>query len=283
GPLGLAADALRRVGVSAVEYVLKLSGYLLSSRPLGILAVSLAAVGAGVTCVREWRRHTALVLTTLAAGALTLIWPFAQGRLLLPLLPLLGLLVAVAAERGIRRTPARSQWGPRVALGLIALAVVIRQVELRDVAAHAYQAGVLPPAEDFSPTLTLAVRSRFIFQVNRGVAAYTGPRDRIMVDAPAAVYLYTGRQTVAAQPTESHLAESVFAEPGAYLAGRILRDSVTVIVWAPPGDALERDLRTVLDHCPQVLRREPLGFPAFYRVVERDTTCLRARIPGVEW
>jgi hypothetical protein len=95
-----------------------------------------------------------------------------------------------------------------------------------------------------------------------------------MVDAPAAVYLYTGRRTVAAQPTESRLASSVFGVPGRYLAERILADSVTVVVSAP---ALEQDVLTIARSCPRVLARDPSALAVYFRVT-RDETCLRDRI-----
>jgi hypothetical protein len=274
GPLALAGYAGRTTAANAVEYVPKLASYLFSSQAIGVGIVGVASVAVAVACVRMWRAHTALVVTTLAASALTLLWPFAQGRLLLPLLPFLGLLAAGAAQLGIRRMPTRFAWAAPVALGLTALAVTLRQVQLREAAGRAYQTGVLPPAEDLSPTLTLAVRSRFIYQVAQWVRTHTAREDRIMVDAPAAVYLYTGRRTVAGQPTESRLASSVFGVPGRYLAERILADSVTVVVGAP---GLEQDIRTIAASCPRVLERDP-STPAVYFRVTRDETCLRHRI-----
>jgi len=56
-----------------------------------------------------------------------------------------------------------------------------------------------------------------------------------MADAPAAVYLYTGRKTAAAAPAEPAFAPSVFQVPGRYLATRILADSLTVIVLGSRG------------------------------------------------
>ena len=188
--------------------------------------------------------------------ALTLVWPFAQGRLLLPLLPFLGLLAASSVEAGVRRTPSRVRWGLPAALALAAVVVTLRQAGLRDIAARSYATGVLPPPGDLSPTLTLAVRSRFIYQTAGWVRAHTASQDRIMVDAPAAVYLYTGRRTVPASPTESRLGPSAFAVPGGYLAGRILTDSVSVVVWAPPAPELERDILTIQARCPDVLQRD---------------------------
>ncbi|MGH7528761.1 MAG: hypothetical protein ACREMN_00100, partial [Gemmatimonadales bacterium] len=163
-------------------------------------------------------------------------------------------------------------------LGLVALGVTLRQVELREAAGRAYVTGAVR-LEDQSPAMALAFRSRFIAHVSGWVQQHTTPADRIMVDAPAAVYLYTGRRAVPGQPTESRLAESVFADPGRYLAERILRDSVTVVIWAPPAAALERDLATIAAGCPRVLAREASQLALFFRVT-RDETCLRRILHG---
>ncbi|MGH7699133.1 MAG: hypothetical protein ACREMJ_01220 [Gemmatimonadales bacterium] len=277
GPLALVGYAGRTVAMHAVEYLVKLASYLVSSRWIGVGLVGAATAAAGLACVRWWRAHTALVLTTLAASALTLLWPFAQGRLLLPLLPFLGLLAAGTVDLGLRRVPANLRRVAPAALGFVVLAVTLRQVELREAAARAYQTGVLPPPADLSPILTLAVRSRFIARVVGMVQERTAPADRVMVDAPAAVYLYTGRRTVSGQPTESGLAPSVFHVPGRYLAERILADSVTVVVWAPPAPALEQDLAAVATRCPGVLMREATAPAMFYRVT-RNEACLRKRV-----
>lgn len=100
-----------------------------------------------------------------------------------------------------------------------------------------------------------------------------------MVQAPAGVFLYAGRRTVSAIPTESPLAPSVFTVPGHYLTERILADSVTVVVWTPATVALGRDIETVRTRCPQVLARIPTTPepPVYYRV-NRDVNCLRG--PG---
>ena len=280
GPLALAEYAGRTAFRNGVEYVRKLADYLFPIESVGIVVVLAAAAAAAAACVRMWRSHTALVLTTLASAALTLVWPFAQGRLLLPLLPFLGLLVASSVEVGVRRTPARVRWALPAALALAAVVVTLRQSELRDIAARSYASGVLPPPRDLSPTLTLAVRSRFIYQTAGWVRAHTASRDRIMVDAPAAVYLYTNRRTVPASPTESRLGTSAFAVPGGYLAGRILADSVSVVVWAPPAPELERDILTIQARCPDVLQRDSTTSTVAFRV-RRDEGCLRERVLAV--
>ena len=277
-PVAFAGYAARAAAVNIVEYVRKLAGYLFASQTVGIGVVLLAALAAGVACLRLRRSHTTLVLTTLFAIALTLVWPCAQGRLILPLLPFLGLLVASTLDAGGLRTPARLKWGLPGALGLAALVVTMRQVELRQAAERSFQSGVLPPPQDLTPTLTLAVRSRFIYRVVQWVRAHTAPEDRIMVDAPAGVYLYTGRRTVAALPTESRLGSSAFEVPGRYLADRILVDSVAFVLWPPPGSGLEGDVMTIRARCPRVLQPEASDCPACFRV-QRDEACLR-RIVG---
>src|SRR5437667_337445 len=140
--------------------------------------------------------------------------------------------------------------------------------------------GAGPRPENRSPLYVLAGNSRYIFGVVQWVRANTTPHDRIMADAPAAVYLYTARKTAAAAPAEPAFAPSVFQVPGRYLATRILEDSLTVIVLGIAGSRLEEDIRAVASVCPRVLQR-PAGaagaLPAFYRVV-RDDKCLRERV-----
>ncbi len=143
-------------------------------------------------------------------------------------------------------------------------------------AARAYWTGDLPAA--LSPVTLLAFRTPFIAKVARWVRARTDPGDRIMVDAPASVYLYTGRHTVVAEPTESALGPSVFAVPGRYLAERILADSVTVVVWHSAAPHLRTDIETVAARCPGVLVLADTVSAAAYFRVTRDAQCLRARV-----
>lgn len=276
GPLALAAHAGRSMIVSFAEYVPKFGAYLVGSLVVGVGLVAAAMVAAVIASVRLWRTQAALVLTVVAVGALTLVWPFVQGRLILPLLPFAGLLVAAGLAIGLRRTPARLAWVPRAALGLLVLAVTLRQFDQRQAAARAYLTGEMPT--DLSPVTLLALRTPFIFSVSRWVRARTTPEDHIMVDAPASVYLYTGRQTVVAEPTESAIAASVFEVPGRYLAERILTDSVTVVVWHSAAPHLRTDIETVAARCPGVITLEDTAAAAVYFRVTRDARCLRERV-----
>jgi hypothetical protein len=276
-PLAFVGHAAPVVAANGVEYVGLLASQLFSNQWFGVVVVLAVAGAVAVACVRLWRSHTALVASTLSATALTLVWPFVQDRLVLPLLPFLGLLAATTVETGARRAPARLKLALPAALGLAALAVTLRQVELRAAAARVYETRAPVADEDRSAVLMLALRSRFISHTVGWVRALTVPEDRIMVDAPASVYLYTGRRAVAAVPPERLLGSSVFDVPGRYLASHMLADSLALVVWAPPAPGLERDIVTIQARCPDALRREGPVFPAFFRI-RRDERCLREQV-----
>jgi len=274
GPVALSGYAVRTIAANVVVYVHRMAAYLFSSQPIGVVVVLAAVVAVAVACVRLRWSQTALVLTTLSVTALTLMWPFTQGRLLLPLLPFLGLLAASTVDVAARRAPPRWRWGVPLALGVAALAVTLRQAELREAASRSFRTGVLPPPEDLSPTLILAVQTRHIHLLAGWLRTHTTPADRLMVDAPAGTYLYTGRRTVPGSPTESGLGPATFAVPGRYVAGRILADSVTIVALSPPAPGLEQDIATIRARCPRVLEPEPAEAAVFFRV-QRDDRCLR--------
>ncbi len=280
GPMFAIAFIGRTVLVNASAYWRELASLLLPARSVGMAVVLAAVLFAGVVGVIRFRRHTVLILTVLCASALTLMWPFAQGRLILPLLPFAGLLVAVAVDGIGKRN------GPRVALGIrgvllvVATVVAWRQIQLRANTDRAFLTGVLPPLEDRSPMLTVAFRSRLIFQVSDWIRSHASVHDRIMVQVPSGVYLYTGRQTVAAAPTESPVAPSVFAVHGQYLGRRILADSLTLLVWTPATVGLGEDIAAVQQRCPDVLTRaDSSPNPPLYFRVTRVEHCLQALAP----
>ena len=281
GPAAVAMYGARAVAANVLGYLREISSSMFSIRAVGVVVLGAAILAAASACVRLRSIHAPLVLTALCATALTLLWPFGQGRLVLPLLPFLGLLTASTVDVGVRNAAPGMTWGLPAMLAVVAIAVTLRQFELRGAAARAFQSGVLPPQEDRSPTLTLAFRSRFIYQVAEWVRQHTSANDRIMIQAPAGVFLYSGRRTVSAIPSESGLGPSVFAVPGRYLSQRILADSVTVAVWTPATVGLGRDIEAVRARCPHVLTpaSPSLQPPVYYRVV-RDVDCLRDLATG---
>jgi len=279
-PSELLSYAARVPGNNLLGYWRYLSGYLSQGHFAGLTLASALALAALTGGVRAWRAHTALVATVAAVLATVLLWPYAQGRLLLPILPFAGLLAAGPLQLAVTRGSVMLRRFTYALLGLVALTVAVRQVGLRRAAEAALASGAAPRSENRSPLYVLAGNSRYIFGVVQWVRANTTSEDRVMADAPAAVYLYTGRKTAAAAPAEPAFAPSVFQVPGRYLATRILADSLTVIVLGIAGSGLEEDIRAVATPCPHVLRRQDGAtgvLPAFYRVV-RDDKCLRERV-----
>lgn len=285
GATGLVATvggAARAAAANALGYVSQLASWFFPLRWLGVAVVIGAALTAMVAGVQHRRDQLLLWLTVLCTLGLTLLWPFTQGRLVLPILPFAGLLLAGAVDRGVRGRPLRVVRGVQVALGLVAAAIAIRQSQLRQLAERSFRTGVLPRPEDRSPTVFLAFRTVAISRMSDWVLRYTTPQDRIMAMMPSGVYLYTGRRTVSALPTESPLAPSAFAVPGRYLAERLLADSLTVVVWTPVTMGLGRDIQVIQTRCPNVLTRvtESPDGSVYYRV-HRDERCLQDVAQGL--
>lgn len=277
GPAKAGAAIARAIETNAVGYASQLAGWFSPIHWLGVGAVAIAATVTVAVVLRRGRRDEAVLgLTVLCTTAVTLVWPYTQGRLVLPILPFAGLLLAGAVDRGVRGRPVWLRRGAQVGLGLVAGVVAIRQFQLRRLAASSFVTGVVPRQQDQSPTVILAFRTLMISRMSDWVMHYTTPQDRIMIMAPSGVYLYTGRRTVSATPTESPLAPSVFAVPGRYLAERLLSDSLTVIVETPATSGLSRDIRVIQTRCPGVLTRaaESPPVPVYWRV-RRDDPCLR--------
>lgn len=281
-PLGA---PLRMVGLLAHTvwdnfrlYTRALGAYLLVPRGLGIGLLGAATVLAVAGAIHRWREHAVVTLGIAGVVAAALLWPFAQDRLVLIAFPVAGLLAAARLGQALARaTPStRAVW--QAALIVCAAGVGLRQLALRRAAALAFVHGVQPPMRDVSPASILTGNSRFLFGVSDWVRHHTRPTDRILVDFPAGVFLYTGRVTMPASPAESDLVPSVFHVPGRYLSERIRRDSISVVILGLPGGGLEQDVRTFVRQCPGVLvplDGRPAGarvFPRFFRVTA-DTAC----------
>lgn len=253
-----------------------LSGALAGPAIVGHLLVAGTLAAAAVGAAWSWRRAPALALTTAASLAVVLVWPFAQDRFLLPVIPFIGLLAAFGIEEGARRLPARFRVGAPIVLAVLALIVGLRQMDLRRAATAGFVSGQQPAARDASIFFVLAVNSRHIAVLSDWVRTNTAPQDRLLVDFPAATHMYSGRLTAPASPSQSPYKPSVFEYPGRYLARRILDDSVTVVAIGIQGPIV-RDIETVTRTCPGVLQRV-VQSAEFYRV-NRDDACLRRIAP----
>jgi hypothetical protein len=281
-PLG---SPMRMVGLVAhavwdntLLYGRALGAYLLVPTVLGVLVLGGAGLVALAGAIRGWRDHAVVSLSAAGVLAAALVWPFAQDRLVLVVLPFAGLLAAAQVGRALSHAAPRTRVVWQIALLMVAAGVGLRQLALRHAAALAFVHGVQPPLRDVSPASILTGNSRFIYGVSDWVRRHTDPADRVLVDFPSGVFLYTGRQTMQASPAESGLTPSVFRVPGGYLSDRIRRDSISVVILGLPGGGLERDIQTFLTRCPGVLvpaDGRPSGarvFPRFFRVT-RDSAC----------
>lgn len=273
GSDGLSA-VLAIVWQNTLAYVGMFGPYLSSHRPLGKLLSGLALGLVSVGTILCLRREPFLALSVLGNFALLLLWPFAQDRLLLSALPFAGLAGAAALREylGRARPPVRRAWS--LAAGGAAFLVVFHQQDVQaEAIATAYAAR---PARIPLTTRYLLQSSRFIGVVTNWVLYHTSPADRIMTDGDVGVYLYSGRATVPANPTESRLEKSVFAVPGRYLAQRLVNDSVTYLIIGQLGGKIETDLRAVDARCPALLQKQDVGayvYPQIYRAAA-DRSCL---------
>ena len=276
-PRALAGFLARTVVFNARIYAIGIGTYLSALPPLGIaIGVGFVALGAA-GAVRLGRTGLALSLSVAGTLAMLLVWPSLQDRLMLPVLPFIGLLAAAAvapAWRGGHRQLQRVAFGGVVAVAAI---VGVQQVHGRQEAFRLLREGRAP---DFrSPTWFLPVNSRTIAATSSWILGHTRLEDRVLVSMPSGVYLHTGREAVTSTPTESNEARSVFAVPGDFLVRRIADDGVTIVVLESPQARLARDVAEVARRCPDALvADEEPGFPVYYRVADRACVArLRAR------
>ncbi|HEX7092022.1 MAG TPA: hypothetical protein VF192_18030 [Longimicrobiales bacterium] len=302
GPLSTAADevsylawtgiesvrsAIRTLGGAAVlnaaRYTVIFSEYFGDLVLGGLLLVVSLVVLAVAGAVRRFRSDPGLVLGTAAAAAVTAAWPFTQDRLVLPLLPFIGLLAATEVARLLRSAGPRGRAILTAVLCAAAASVAIRQVTLRHHVNARLAAGAA--ADYYTPTDYVRRTSRLLLGLTAWVRANTLPEDRIMAALTGGVYLHTGRKALPAAPAQPIIGSRVFRTPGAYLAGQILAEQPTVLVvhWSRKGRAdIARDVDAVRAHCPGVLmplRPAPAGFPAAYRI-RANVSCLGALVRG---
>jgi len=257
------------------DYLSSLGGYLAALRPLGAVIVALVMLGTVVAGLVFARRRPVISVSVLGSVAMLLLWPFSQDRLLLAILPVGGMLLALALEPLTVMLPERGRrllnMGSMVAVALI----LLRQMDIRRDSLDAVAQNHAPRV--MSPTYGLLSNSRVIATASRWIRLHTAPDARIMIDMPAGIFLYTGRQTMPASPTESRFVRSEFAEPGRYLARHILDDSLTMLIILDHQPGIMADAKAVKARCPGVLRWGGVNEddpPDMYRITP-DANCLR--------
>jgi hypothetical protein len=280
GDHGLSEVVARSVLANAWFYVIQLGDYLTAFRPLGAGLMGLTLAGMVIAALLQLRRQPVLAASVLGSVALVLLWPFAQDRLLLSTLPMGGLVLALGLRRWPDRlTPKSRRWVNLACAAAMAL-VLLRQMDIRrDSIAAAVENR---PPRLLSPSYGLLVNSRFIATVSHWLLVNTTPESRVMIDHQSGVYLYTGRRTMPASPSESRFVPSVFSRPGRYLASHILRDSLDYLIVGLPKPGIMRDIETITRRCPTVLTWGGVA-PSDSRLIFRitsDSACLGRLVEG---
>ena len=228
--------------------------------------VILGAIGAW----RSGRERLILPLTVATSGALTLLWPWTQDRLLIPLLPFAGLLAAVTLQTVANRLPRVGRLAGAGMLGLVAIGAAYQQVSLRSQTYEAYAHDAIPA--HMSPTWYLPQNSRALTLESLWISKHARADDRLLAASPAGLYLRTGRTGLSSSPAESRLATPVFAVPGRFLSHSIADVGISLVIVDGP-DKLNRDVAVVRQACPNAFHTEAQGssgWPIFLRVVDPD-------------
>jgi Dolichyl-phosphate-mannose-protein mannosyltransferase len=273
--LGSIVDTVR---FNLASYVGQIGPYLSGVAFLGSILGVLLIVAMTLGPLGVVRRQPILGISSLGGLAIVIVWPFAQDRLLLSVLPFTGLALAVWLSPFVRDRSARVGRVLGYATAIAMTLVLFRQADIRRESLTAFSAAVPAGPGLFSPVYVLLVNSRFIAHASSWIRKNTSPEDRVMIDNHSGIYLYTGRTTMPASPSESRLQASVFDRPGHYLAARILRDSLTYVIVAVPNPGILRDIDTVKQRCPGVLSWGGVDSSDSRTIlkVHRDEPCLTA-------
>jgi hypothetical protein len=267
---------------NVVLYLSEFGDYLSGIPVLGQASVAILLGGSMVGAGCAVRRHPLLALSALGGLGLILVWPFAQDRLLLPLLPFLGLATCAVVPRLVASAPRAAHRGFALGVALMMGLVLLHQVDVRKAGVAAFAENREPPY--YTPSWMLPLNSRYIVLASRWVRENTQPTDRLMIDNHSGIYLYSGRTTVPANPSESRFQKSVYAVPGQYLATRILQDSLDYVIIGLRNPGIMRDLDTVSSRCPGVLSwggTNPDDSKYIFRV-RRNEPCLRTLLSAAE-
>ena len=237
----------------------------------GIILLTIILL-AGIGGWRIGRRRLILPLTVAASGGLTLLWPWTQDRLLMPLLPFAGLLAAMTLQQiGARLSRAGRLAGAAV-IALVTLGAAFQQITFRAKTYQAYAADQVP--EHMSPTWYLPHNSRVLMLESMWIAKHARPDDKLLASSPAGLYLSTGLPGLSSSPAESRLAAPVFGVPGRFLSRAIRDGGVSLVVVEAPDD-LNRDVTVIQRACPGAFHMDAQGtggWPMFLRVV--DPVCI---------
>ena len=250
--LGLTiSSVLASAASNIVWYAEQFGSYFAQAPIVGTVGASTLFAAMVIASMILIARAPMISIPVLVGLVLVVLWPFAQDRLLLSILPFAGLALAVASKPLVDRfTESSGKVMNFTAAGLV-VAFMMTQSSIRSANIKAFASGTFPSA--YSPGFMLLVNSRFIAQASAWVRANTPGDARVMIDNHPGVYLYSGRETMPANPSESRMQRSVFEKPGHYLASHILTDSLTNLIVGTESDGIMRDVAAIKSTCPEVL------------------------------
>ena len=276
GDGGGLASLVGSVRFNLVSYVSQIGPDLSGIAFIGSLLAALLIGAMVLGSLGVLRRQPVLGISALGGLGIVLVWPFAQDRLLLSVLPFTGLAFAAWLAPVVLRWSVRAGRVLGYSAAICMTLVLLRQMDIRRTSIAAFSASRTP--DQFSPTYVLLVNSRFIAHASSWIRRHTTPSDRVMIDNHSGIYLYTGRTTEPASPAESRLQTSVFARPGQYLAARILRDSLAYVIVGVPYPGIVRDIETIKRRCHGVLSWGGVDSTDSQSIlkVRRDEPCLTA-------
>ncbi len=233
---------------TSLSYFASFPAHFASHRIVALLLVGGLAGVAVAGAVKAGRRHPFAVWSALLLTAVLFVWPYAQDRFLLMLLPLWGMLAAAACPppRDLLRT-----WGGRAAMGAVVagLAVVaVHQVGIRQ--------AVQRPADDRTPyghpAWFLRQNTDYLTTTADWLRDNAEPEDRVLAPLPQGLFLLTGLQGANATPFQA-VGQRLFAEEGHYLAERIRDQQVTLLVLWGFDYAITHDVAGLQRICPDAL------------------------------
>lgn len=240
-----------------------------------ILVAVIAVAVAGMAAAR--RKEADLLLGTVAVGGTAALWPFAQDRFAITLLPFLGLFAAVALDRFVLQRGRRIRAVAYAAFALATGVVAARQVTIR----RSVLEGASAESFYFHPARFLLDNSRFIVSTSARLREAAESGERVLTPLPSGIFLYSGHPGVNATPAEPSVGPSVFDEPAAYLLGRVRDDSVTVLVLWKRDFPITRDAALLQRACAGALSyigSADATPPASIFRIDLGDPCLRAKI-----
>jgi hypothetical protein len=276
GPAAIGARIIEILASQWAKYGTALPAHVASSRVLGLTVIGLFLV-AVLDGARRLRRDRPDLVWSFGLGALVIaLWPYAQDRFVLALLPFAGLLAAQALAGWKAAATPRGRIWLTVAVGAVLVLVASRQFELRRTA----YAERHPETLYFHPAQFLPDNTAFLAAASGWLAENGRADDRPLTPLSAGLFLYSGLAGVNATPAEPSVGPSVFDEPGRFLARRVLEDGVNLLFLWNPNFPITRDAAIVQQSCAKALRflgmTEEHTSVAVFRIDDEDA-CFRER------